>query len=321
MIEPQPAVIAHADWSVNPKKRRMAVAVREGNAWRAGAPEPVGEPGTLLAHLRERARDGVVLAGFDFPIGLPAAYAEKAGIGAFRPWLAALGSAPWEQFGEVCSRPDEISLHRPFYPMRPGGTGHAHLLRGLGVEAFEALLRRCERATLTRPAAECLFWTLGGKQVGKAAITGWRDLLAPALADPARDVALWPFEGTLGKLLASRKGVVAEIYPAEAYRHVGVVFGPAPGGVPGGKRNPAARTANAPALQKWAADAGVTLSPDLAAAIDGGFGPRQDGENDFDAVAGLFGMLGVMLGIRPLWEPEEPVLRQVEGWILGQDAP
>jgi len=25
-----------------------------------------------------------------------------------------------------------------------------------------------------------MFWTLGGNQVGKAAISGWRELLAPA---------------------------------------------------------------------------------------------------------------------------------------------
>ena len=34
------------------------------------------------------------------------------------------------------------------------------------------LLRRCERQTPTRKAAECLFFTLGGAQVGRAAISG-----------------------------------------------------------------------------------------------------------------------------------------------------
>src|SRR5690606_36678987 len=76
--------------------------------------------------------------------------------------------------------------------MRPGGTSQRHLIDGLGVESMTDLLRVCERRNGTRGAASPLFWTLGGKQVGKAAILGWKEVLAPALRDPELDVKLWP---------------------------------------------------------------------------------------------------------------------------------
>jgi hypothetical protein len=44
----------------------------------------------------------------------------------------------------------------------------------------QRLRRQCERATPTRRAACPLFWTLGSNQVGKAAISGWQEVIAPA---------------------------------------------------------------------------------------------------------------------------------------------
>ncbi len=38
-------------------------------------------------------------------------------------------------------------------------------------------------------------------------------------------------------------------------------------------------------------------------------------------MVGLVGMLNVLAGRCPLWEPTDPVLRRVEGWIFGQAAP
>jgi hypothetical protein len=37
-------------------------------------------------------------------------------------------------------------------------------------------------------------------------------------------------------------------------------------------------------------------------------------------VVGLFGMLNVVLGRLPCGEPDDPVVRRIEGWILGQSA-
>jgi hypothetical protein len=53
-------------------------------------------------------------------------------------------------------------------------------------------------------------------QVGKGAITGWREVLAPN-----RDrIGIWPFDGTLAECLARTPVVIAETYPGEAYGHL-----------------------------------------------------------------------------------------------------
>jgi hypothetical protein len=62
------------------------------------------------------------------------------------------------------------------------------------------------------------------------------------------------------------------------------------------------------------------LAPALAADITDGFGPRSSADDPFDAVVGMFGMLNVVRGARPSGEPNDPVVRRVEGWILGLDA-
>ncbi len=65
----------------------------------------------------------------------------------------------------------EINLHRPFYPYGSrGGPRKRHLFDALGVESGRDLLRRCELEHEGRDAAECLFSTLGPKQVGEAAL-------------------------------------------------------------------------------------------------------------------------------------------------------
>jgi hypothetical protein len=91
------------------------------------------------------------MIGFDFPIGLPRAYAAAAGISSFPRFLDLLGSPPWEEFDVVARRPSEITLHRPFYPAVPGGTKREHLYHALGLTAPE-LRRVCEAAD-----AETLF--------------------------------------------------------------------------------------------------------------------------------------------------------------------
>jgi hypothetical protein len=80
-----------------------------------------------------------------------------------------------------------------------------------------ALRRRCELAQPGRRAACSIFWTLGGQQVGKAAIAGWKEVLIPALDDTEIDLRLWPFDGSLSELVARGRVVVAETYPAEFY--------------------------------------------------------------------------------------------------------
>jgi hypothetical protein len=161
-----------------------------------------------------------------------------------------------------------------------------------------------------------MFWTLGGNQVGRAAIVGWRDLLAPARRAGV-DLALWPFDGSLADLVRGHRLVIAETNPGEVYGHLDLR---SPLRANGGKRRQIARTACARSLLAWAERASVTLASELRSDITSGFGPNLDAEDGFDAVVGLFGMLNVMLGHRPSGEPDDPVVRRIEGWILGQDA-
>jgi hypothetical protein len=112
--------------------------------------------------------------------------------------------------------------------------------------------------------------------------------------------------------------VVAETYPAEFYSHLGIAFPRAGPGSKSGKRQSASRAFNAPALLACAARLGVQLDPVLRADILDGFGATRDGEDRFDAVIGLFGMLTILLGDCQVGEPTQGAIRRVEGWILGQ---
>jgi hypothetical protein len=247
-----------------------------------------------------------VLLGFDFPIGLSSAYANRAGIADFTAALKGFD----DQFYAVARQPVEIGLDRPFYPMRSGGRRRHQLLDGLKLTSWSDLLRRCDRRSATRSAACALFWTLGGQQVGKAAITGWRDLLAPALRS-GLDLALWPFHGSLDELVARHRFVVAETYPAEAYRHLGL-------NLKGGKGKPTVRRHNAAPLLAWANAARVDLDPALRDQIKGGFGSDVRADDRFDAMIGLFGMLNVVLCRRAAGAPDDEAVQRIEGWILGQ---
>lgn len=310
-------VIAHADWSVCAGKRWHCVARRSGAedaVYRVSAPRPVGDVGDYFDRLLGKSASDSVLSGLDFPLGLPLDFARQAGIEAFCDVLPAFGSGAWSEFFDLCQQPADISVHRPFYPQRPGGTRHAELCQSLGVESIDQLRRLCERRTQARAAASPLFWTLGGQQVGRAAISGWRDLLQPALRNSSLDLRLWPFEGNLKELCAPGRIVVAETYPAESGLHLGL---PATGRG-WSKRRQADRRGHAGTLRHWAERQRVTLDDELLAGLDDGFGPHAAGEDQFDSTVGVLGMLAVALGQRR----EAPILsaetRKVEGWIFGQ---
>ncbi len=312
----RPAVLAHADWSVDARKRWVARAARTTTGgYVALAPEPVSQLDDFFDRLSAGAGAGeTVFAGFDFPLGLPEAYAVKANINHFIPALARFGRGHWADFYTPAIKPDEISIRRPFYPDKPGGTRHKQLTDGLGVAGIDDLRRVCDHPTDLRFAASPLFWTLGGQQVGKAAISGWRDLITPAMRARS-DLHIWPFDGNLGVLLDRPGVIVAETYPGEVYSHLQLRIG-APNK---SKRNQADRRDDAEPLLKWAADNAVELSAALAADIRDGFGPGADGEDRFDATVGLFGMLNVVYGHRPPGDPRDRIQRDIEGWILGLD--
>lgn len=318
-IYPRPSLAAHADWSASPRKRWLALAIlQDDGGYLAYAPQPAGEAHTLLHRLQTLSGShGCALVGFDFPIGLPLEYARRAGIQDFLAVLPELGHGLWAQFYQPAQRPDEVSLYRPFYPARAGHARQKHLLEGLGMQSLDDLRRRCERAHAGRRPACPLFWTLGGQQVGKAAISGWTQVLT-AQGELLPGVSLWPFCGRLEDLLRPGQVVVAETYPAEYYAWLGVRFSPRRPGSKVGKRQQAERAANAVALLAWAEAAGISLQESLRQAIREGFGASLEGEDAFDAVVGLFGLLEVVLGRRPAAEPQDETIRRVEGWILGQ---
>ena len=284
------------------------------NAYAVSPPELVGDLATFLPRMKARGAGGGVFVGFDFPIGVPAAWAERAGISSFVEALESFGNGDWSDVYRPAEAPSHISLHRPFYPFRPGGTSRSHLLEGLGLDHGSQLLRQCERGNPTRGPASPLFWTLGGKQVGRAAIIGWRDVLGPGLRDGSLDLRLWPFHGSLDELLAGQGVVVAETYPAEACLHLGLT----PPGRGWSKTSREGRLRQASGILAWAARRGVELDPGLVGQIQDGFGSASSAEDPFDAMLGLLSMLEVTLGHRPAGAPTTRVVQEVEGWILGQ---
>ncbi|MBR0656218.1 DUF429 domain-containing protein [Plastoroseomonas arctica] len=302
-------IAAHADWSTDPRKRWMTIARRVPAGWRAGAPRPVGDPHAMLAGL---LAEGVPVAlGLDLPLGVPRDYAALAGITEFPGFLRGLVDRP--AFFAVSDTLDTVSLARPFYPQRgvQGMTRAAHAA-ALGLSGPAGLSRWCDRATAERPAGAPVFWTLGANQSGKAAIAAWRDWLAPSLAAGV-PIRLWPFAGGLHALLAPGVAVVAEVYPAEALRHCGLRMA-------GSKRVQADRAALAEALLDVMAARHVLGDAALIAAVRDGFGRDAAGEDRFDSVIGLLGLIGVLDGLRPDFIPDDPAIRSVEGWVLGQAA-
>ncbi|HYF06219.1 MAG TPA: hypothetical protein VD970_01255 [Acetobacteraceae bacterium] len=302
-------IAAHADWSLDPRKRWVTVARRGPRGWRAEAPRPVGDPAALAAAL---LGEGVPVAfGLDLPLGVPREFAAARLEAGFPEFLAGLAATPG--FFQVSVALETVTPSRPFYPARGvrGMTRAAHAA-ALGLTGAAGLSRLCDRATGERPAGAPVFWTLGANQSGKAAIAAWRDWLAPALAAGA-PLRLWPFAGALHELLAQGALVLAEVYPAEALRHCGLKLA-------GSKRAPGPRMAVAGALREAMAARRVMPSPALAAMIAEGFGQDPAGEDRFDSVVGLLGLVGVLDGWRPDFVPDDPWVRRWEGWVLGQTA-
>jgi hypothetical protein len=252
-----------------------------------------------------------VALGVDLPLGLPCAYAAGLPERDFPHFLATTATRP--DFFQVCASLAEVGPGRPFYPARgvAGMTRAAHA-EALGLAGAAALSRACDRATAERPAGAPLFWTLGANQTGKAAIAAWQHLLLPALA-AGEDVRLWPFAGAFRKLLAPGAIAVAETYPAEALRHLGIRLR-------GSKRRQADRASVAAQLSAAMARLDVVADPALEQATADGFGHDAAGEDRFDCILGVLCVLNVLAGNRPDTSPADPWIRRWEGWVLGQTA-
>lgn len=304
--------LVHADWSARPRGRWAARAVRTGAGWRVTPPAPVGALDAFRDGLLRSGETETVLAGFDFPIGVPAAYGARTGFTGFRDALPRLGMEDgWRDFYRPAAAAGEIGVRRPFYPAGSGaGTRRATLLAGLGLADADALLRDCERGAPGRKRASPLFWTVGAAQVGRAAAVGWQEVIAPALASGA---ALWPFDGPLERLAARGGLILAETYPADAYGHVGAPFRPGES-----KRRQGDRRRKAGAILGWAAARGIDLTA-CEAALRDGFGAAPSGEDAFDALLGLLAMVAVAEDPRRAMSARQsPAEAAWEGWILGR---
>src|SRR5688500_7779849 len=83
VMMPRPRIVLHADWSAHPAKRWLAAAaLRADGRYRLLPTARIGPREGLWRSLEETG-GAPALLGFDFPIGLPAAYAERAGIDDF----------------------------------------------------------------------------------------------------------------------------------------------------------------------------------------------------------------------------------------------
>ncbi|MCL2428619.1 MAG: hypothetical protein FWD12_05245 [Alphaproteobacteria bacterium] len=302
---------AHADWSVDPRKRWVSLAYRSGDRWAIAAPRLVGEPGRFLRDLLNEAAGSAVVLGVDLPLGLPRHYAAQRPETGFVDFLRRLRAD--SAFFDVAATLDEIGLERPFYPLRGiKGMRQAAHAAALGLDGPLALRRACDRATPERPAGAPLFWTLGPNQVGKAALAAWRDVLIPALA-AAAPLRIWPFEGAFRSLVAAGSLVIAETYPAEARHHLGLRRS-------GSKRRQSDRAAQSGSLHDAMGRLGASSSAELGRAIADGFGADAAGEDRFDSLLGLLCVLNVLAGNRPDTVPSDPWIARWEGWVLGQAA-
>ena len=226
--------------------------------WRIAAPRPVGDVGTFLARLIVEAGGAPVALGADLPLGLPRHYAAMRPEADFLAFLR--GLEPGSRFFDVAATIGDVGVDRPFYPMRGvRGMRRVPHAAALGLAGPLALRRACDHATAERPAGAPLFWTLGANQVGKAAISAWREMMLPALASPGI-VRVWPFEGAFRALLAPGAIALAETYPAEALRHLGIRLA-------GSKRRQGDRMAVAAPLLAAIAGLDAAADPAMGTAI------------------------------------------------------
>jgi hypothetical protein len=260
------------------------------------------------------------MIGFDFPIGYPKAFGQKAGLDNFLDALSSFGEGEWEHFFTKTDDSELVNIHRPFYPRtgKPkGSTSQETQSNSLGIE-WPALFRRCELPTSYRNQASPLFWTLGPKAVGTAAICGWREILQPLLTGDRQTFQIWPFAGKLESILQQGHDVVVETYPGEAYSHVGFPE------FWSGKTNRQKRRERAQNILGWTKKNDVSVSRQIRDCILDGFGPGTQGEDPFDAIIGLCSMIAVIEGDRP--EGPEGFrtvdgIANHEGWIFGQNMP
>jgi hypothetical protein len=128
----------HADWSTVAKKRWVASAMRIDSGWQMTLLRPVRDTRAFVNELFTGV--GPLLAGFDFPIGVPAVYGQLTGLADFSTALEVFGKDEWSEFFLVAETPQQVSRKRPFYPRAYTAASkpkQIHLLHGLRIESID----------------------------------------------------------------------------------------------------------------------------------------------------------------------------------------
>jgi len=167
---------------------------------------------TLQFFLRQIADDALpkpVLIAADLPIGLPMQPSdvyETVGVKTFLEWLGATqerldaDGQKWRE-GLIAAGVGQRSASRPFVSV------------GKGDEIAQV---RAKRLCDTASEAESVYCVdHGAKQVGRAALQFWFEVLLPLREQFKGRVAVWPFEPIEGVDI-----IIAECYPAECHRMV-----------------------------------------------------------------------------------------------------
>ena len=213
------------------------------------------------------------LIAVDVPLGLPADFPDVYGNKGFVEWLLGLPGEDWR--GLVVEGIVDQAPGRPFVEKPRAGD------KRLG----RFPLRRCDRLT----HAESVYWCMGPKQVGKAALQFWFEVLRPLVRQGG--IAVWPFQP-----IDDARVVVAECYPGYLVDRV------------------------------WGRSVVKTNAPDVVQALaETGEARRGTDERTRLHAASSedeFDMLTVALALRAAVEAEADVLsapvhaRPIEGWIL-----
>jgi hypothetical protein len=218
-----PRFLLSIDWSKNWKNRAVYLLDTEERCIRPAGASPRETPdrrpwtvSSTLAFARSLAARGTVLLSYDAPLGVPASYFQAAI--QLAPWREARSFVDWMPW--ACSDTNFLQngrsaeswrIDRPFFAV-PEGKGALKAFENAAAQASVRLRRRIEELSHAKP----VFLTSGiPGTVGSGAIDLWTGLARELT--PERDFGIWPFEGRLEELLATRRIVVGEIYPRAAY--------------------------------------------------------------------------------------------------------
>lgn len=308
-----PTTVLCADWGKAAAKRavyaaslgdRPSVRRISHGAWTLRA---------LLDEARRLATHGPVLVALDVPLGVPAVYLDalqrRTGLGVPISFLDLVDwSATVPRFFAPTTDPREWDLERPFFAVPAGEGGLSSYQTAASQAGVGTLLRGIDQRTGAKP----VFVTSGiPGSVGTAACDVWM-ALRDVRTSPG-DLAVWPFEGELAHLTATRTVTLAETYPRAAYATA--LLDGTPNARPRmmvAKTDARSRVAALEQLQtmRWVRYSGVKLE---------GLEWALDNEDDFDACITAAALLRCLIEELPLSQRLD-ASACAEGGILGSGS-